>query len=852
MKTDITMEQARQWRTTRSRWSAGGVCAALVACTAVLWLLYKPGEGPGGFELRMACCLAAAILCAVTAAHPLAGLALMAFSVPLLNGVPLHFTDGNPYVIVMFTAAGFVAGWLVREAVQPSGWRPFRSQAWLWLFVLVAATSTAASFLRYYPVWMWDVPAFKMQAVNVTGLARADAARHVVFSLANVVTFALVISAAHGVMRRYAHVPHAGRLVLAALVLGAACTAGIAVYQARCNINFCTNKSYYWKRLTRVNGFCSDPNALGTYIGLSVTMCGLAIVFAGSLASWRSWMQRVMALGVAAVLVFALKYSGSRSGLLAVLLACVFSATMGLAYYADRLLQRIRILALVRVAVAAAVVAACLAATLVVSVKATRYFDGKVSVNQSSSSLVRRLYRDLRFWHQQDGMADAVSHDRRMQFWRYAAQFIGMAPLSGIGLGAYVVELPNECTMQNERLFRTDNACNYYLHYCAETGVIGLVCLVGFYGILLFSLALRVRHWGMVSTGQLQYKLLLGCTVVVFMVVLVFGVHTLADEVNVAFAVLLGLAAAEAGDAPRHVPLRLRTVMAALVVAAVGIHAWRTWVDNHGQLNGERRLAAAGVPSEIAWFDWETWAGQPFRVRWMGREAVAVMPRANIELAVPIMSGSAASSEKPQRVSFFLNGECVRTHVFTQPGEWALIRLAVPYATPFKQAVAPHTTLRIEATPTWIPRVATGADDDRTLGVLVGEFRWREPEEADGGWHARERLDDGTPYNWSSSYAWRKVPVLGTNSITIPIYASNILLRRRPLDVAIYLNRQLLDVVSLREKRWERRKYALPAAVPPNTTAVVEFATSRTWVPRHYGFDDSRPLGVAVGAIRCE
>ena len=131
-------------------------------------------------------------------------------------------------------------------------------------------------------------------------------------------------------------------------------------------------------------------------------------------------------------------------------------------------------------------------------------------------------------------------------------------------------------------------------------------------------------------------------------------------------------------------------------------------------------------------------------------------------------------------------------------------------------------------------------------------LRWLEPDSTDGGWHAPETAPDGTAFRWSSGYAWQRLPA-GTNSfINIPMYASNIQLRRWPLRVAVYVNRRHLDTVTFTDKRWKNYRYPLPADVPQDADVLVEFVPSRTWVPRHYGFDDSRALGVAVGTLTCE
>jgi len=828
---------------------------AIAAAVSAIWYYYSPDPGPVGTPMRQACYAAAGTLALVTALFPLGGVLLLAFVTPLLSGIPLALTAGTPYPILLFTAIGFVCGWLLRETLVPRTYIGFRGHTWLWTFALLILISGAASFARYNPPWQWFSSAFNAQPVNVTMMARVDAVRFVVFVCANMLAAIGVIVAVCSIMQRYPGNSHrVATMALWALLAGAVLTSAVALYQVTYNMNFCANRSYYWTRLVRANGLCTDPNALGTLLALCITLAALKFVFAGSLRSPLAWIQRMLALGALILFLLGLQYSGSRSGLLAVLLAVCAALIFGVLYYGNAVLRHARVPLLIRFVCALIVMVICVLALQRVPA-GLRYLDMRITAVQSSSSLVRRLKRDLRLFQQEGNVFDMVRDPRRMLYWRYAGIMYREFPLTGIGLGAYVLELPNYCAAANERLFRTDNACNYYLHYAAEMGTPALLALALLYGTLLLGFVGNIEVWHALSPAHKHHRIILAVGLVTFLIVLIFGVHTMADEVNLAFAILLGLVAAD-HEAVLGPPRRLRPltrgVMAALIALGLVFYAWRTCVLNAGPLNGERRMAAFGLASDAGWYHWEQWPGVPSRVRWMGRTAHAVIPRDNIELSIPVLADDPSVTSHPQIVSIYLNGQCVQSRSITTPGEWQLLRLPVPYADAFRHAGSPHASLRLAVNRTWVPRKVTGGDDDRQLGVLVGEPRWLEPDSTDGGWHAPETAPDGTAFRWSSGYAWQRLPA-GTNSfINIPMYASNIQLRRWPLRVAVYVNRRHLDTVTFTDKRWKNYRYPLPADVPQDADVLVEFVPSRTWVPRHYGFDDSRALGVAVGTLTCE
>ena len=269
-------------------------------------------------------------------------------------------------------------------------------------------------------------------------------------------------------------------------------------------------------------------------------------------------------------------------------------------------------------------------------------------------------------------------------------------------------------------------------------------------------------------------------------------------------------------------------------------------------MNTERRNAVYGLKNETGFYKWENWKNIPFKVRWMGKIATSTVERENLFLGIPIMSNAPnLSTNNPIKISFFVNGLKVKNHIIEKPGEWALIKFLVPYANPFIKNISPHASIRIEADRTWMPE-ASAEDDTRKLSILTGEFRWLEPEEEEGGWYKEELWKNKKPFTWSGIHAYRTVIVNSNKYIKIPMYASNLLLKKFPLDVAIYFNGNILDTITFRDKSWKNYRYPLPKNCKQNSTNIIEFVAERTWMPKHYGFEDTRNFGVAVGVITLE
>lgn len=825
------------------------VLLVLTASIVFLWYHYAPT--PAARELRLAIYLAAGILFCTTAAYPLAGLALLGFAAPVLSVIPLYYSSGYTYPILIFSGYGFIAGWLLNEIIFTCHIPRFRGQIWLSIFAAIILVSAVASLLRYFPAWARDIPDIMMQAVNVKDMTREAATRYILFDLANVMLGILVVFASFRIVRKYTwSAIHSEDIIIWALLAGGTCAAAMAIYQGVEDVRFCANNSYYWIRLKRVNGTCSDPNALGTLLGLCIAVSTMKILFAGSWKSAWAWTQRVLAVCGTMLFALGIWYSGSRSGLLAALLGIVGIVMVFLLTF-DKFLRKFKVPVIIRGCILVGGIV-LLAAGFYAIPWGINTLDKKLVVSSTSSSLARRIKRDIRKYRQKGGLKGVFNDPRRRRYWHYAGTMWKDQPVTGVGLGAYVIELRNYAKLRGQELRRVDNACNYYLHYSAELGTPGIAVLILFYSMLIAGFIRIGTRWYLLSRVQQHQVIALAVPFLIFMVILVFGVHTISHEVNILWAVFLGIVAVQEDrilgppEAGKILPL---AILAGVIMLIFSLYVWQTIRVNRGPLDSERRAAAVGIRGDFGWYQWERWKGVPFRHRWMGKKAITTVPRRTTRIGIPIISTDPTISNKPQTVSFFVNGVKKREFILKTPGKWELITLPVDYADPFQKHVEPYTAIRIEVTRTWVPLQTTGEKDIRDLGIVVGEFRWMPPAKKMGGWHKLEQWEDTIPFRWSTQYAWREIAVSTNNTMEIPMYASNVLLRRWPLDVALYFNGEYLDTVTFRHKRWKNYRYPLPESVKPGSTNIIEFITSRTWVPKHYGFDDPRELGIAVGEI---
>ena len=820
-----------------------------------LWIFFSPGHD--WQNVRNACYITFGAFLLVSAIRPLGGLLLLGFCAPLISVIPLYLTKGSPYPIVLFAEAGFITGWLINRIIKPDTQTFFKGKEWLIAFAAIVFISTAGTFFRYCPYWLWKSPEFLSEIVNHKNMTRIDAVRYTLFVFANVYLGLLIICAAQNILSKFKNkFVNIQTIIIWTILIGGTCAAAFAIYQEMNNIMFCANKAYYWIRLKRVNGTCTDPNALGAFISLCITISLLKIVFSGSNKTLFTWIQRIFAVILTIVFLLAIQYSGSRTALLSTMLALSCAVFVSVYYYTNILTKNIKYSKLIKSFVVLFMIAVY-AVGIALLPKAINYTDRNLRVTSSSTSLMRRIKRDIRiFKRNDDGAIGLINDKRRLMYWKYAAIMWKNYPFSGIGLGAYVVELPNYTSEKKERLFRVDNACNYYLHYGAEMGIPAILFMGMFFGTLIFMMIKGLKKSSRISTSSMHQKLVLLIALPIYLIILIFGVHTLAYEFNVAFSILLGVAASyqESSEKNNNKPLIIKDIKyfaAAIIIIIIAIYAWRVWSNNNTSLNSERRQAAYNLKIEKGWGKWEKWDGVPFKHRWIKKVAHITLDRKDLLLGFPVISSNPKLAENPQKVSFYVNGDKITDTILDTPGEWKLIKFPALYANAFIHSSPPSISVRIEVDKLWSPSNVSSNEDVRSLGITVGKHRWLTSENDMDGWYGVDFLND-MPFWWSEKYAWRKIIVGQNHEIKIPFSAANILLKWWPLDVAVYFNNKYIDTVTFRNKTWKNYTYPISENIQIGSTGVVEFITSRTWIPKHYGFNDSRNLGIAVGEITSE
>jgi len=354
------------------------------------------------------------------------GLLAFSFIFPLINVLPYFFgiDEGIPHApaaLVAFLAfvMGRMTGRIFAEPVLTKA--PLRLS--LKLLAAWAAVSALITFLRYMDFFPWAAPGIYELKVNVAGLSAGGARMSVLFTAASLLSgiamFAFFRQASldRGFIRR----------LVIAFSLSASLSFLFGYFQSLWRA--APGNTPYWNELGQINATFKDPNSLAAFIAGFVP---LLIAFAlGQTGARRVFLIVVGGLGLGLM-----PLSGSRSGMAAVAVAAVVFLA-GIFRRVGKALRR-----------RAAYVAAGFILLFVV---------WNVAVVHDSM-LSRRIGWSIFQIKEKTAPGDFFNH--RLTLWAAAGRMLRDAPLTGVGLGAFIVTFPDYLKDKNVSLSITDSALN--------------------------------------------------------------------------------------------------------------------------------------------------------------------------------------------------------------------------------------------------------------------------------------------------------------------------------------------------------------------------------------------------------
>lgn len=713
------------------------------------------------------------------------GLLLFVFLIPVINSVPhfFHFKSAPIGLILFFVL--FIS-LLMRWAIF--GEEPFRfpSIPFFQSFFFISLLSLFLSFLRYSNFFPFSDNSIHDWVVNSANLRAGGA----IFS---VITESMVLIS--------------GLLFLSILIredenflfksfyfflAGLSMSALFSIFQA---FKGFIGVEELWIRLKRVSGLAEDPNSLGISLSLMIPFLLFLMVER----------KKLFPIPVIFLFLFSIFLSGSRSGFTNLFLSTIIFLYLFLKSGKKRIILTISVLLILALSISSLL-------------KSERF------------NLSDRL---IKSWNQlKGGKFQALAMGRTL-LWKAGLLMARDYPISGVGLGAYITELPNFYKEYN--LFYiaplseykkgypypfTDTSGNLYLQILSETGIPGLLSFSIFWFYILLS-SIRKNLNPFASSALLSFSF-----------ISLFGFHILKSDVSFGVYLLLRFLISNEARSRNVKYLEIFTIL---------IFSISFLISSTTSLSIKNRTEKFGWEQDYGFHRWENYEKGIFR--WTKKGAGFEIFLSSRFFTIDFNASNPDIERKPVKVKLFISEnpfkkkEKLDEFILMEKG-WKRRGYSV------KELEGKKAFISIEVSRTWNPLRKLGVPDPRNIGVGIGKIDFGISEEI--GFYNWERDLNGILFRWTSKRAFLPMDVK-KERIAFPVRISHPDAEKKSVELLITVNGVMVQREVFNDHEWYEVELDLKGYM--GKRVLIGFSVSRIWCPKDYGINDGRELGVAVGRL---
>ncbi|MBC7334112.1 MAG: O-antigen ligase family protein [Actinobacteria bacterium] len=389
------------------------------------------------------------------------------------------------------------------------------------------------------------------------------------------------------------------------------------------------------------------------------------------------------------------------------------------------------------------------------------------SFNLVSNPLVDRIYSTFqnifKALKKEDGGVFKEISSGRSTLWSQGINMFKDYPISGVGLGAYIIELPNYYVKNGIDSNLIDYVGNYYLQILSELGIAGLTVVLFIFYLIIKKVFIYFRSRGFISgisTISRPYDsnwLIIGFFIsfISMLVAQFFGAHTNFMEIQFTFWLIIGLmlttikineenysnrsnqshehgkghylsAVDRCREKDRDLVFNDKKACKSLtltdkvrftlsekisLVVIILIFTVSFFISSFTTLSINVKQNLYGWENKYGFYEWEKGNGTEYR--WTNIDASESIEKEGQAMVLPVRAGNPDIYESPLWVRVYVDNFLVR--VFrVRDNLWHDVRIKLPYIDRKK------VTLTISVSRSWVPEKWGLSSDSRELGISVG------------------------------------------------------------------------------------------------------------------------------------
>jgi len=666
------------------------------------------------------------------------GLFLFIFLIPLLNSQAVPFVT-RPRYILLFLFFGLFLGFLVNNTSKFLSSRSLKYTKGIifdssitkamFIFIVILILSSAITIFRYSNFYPFITNNYYNLAINLNGIGSTDSMIWTIRFFYNYFIGFLFFILIFNVVDRVEDIINS----IISLISATMISAGVIIYQYYFNPYF--GNIEHWVNSGRFNATFTDPNALGAYTIL------LFPIYIGLVIYFKKWYLKLLILVSFSLFLMLLFFSGSRSAFIGIILAIIIFIVIfiirGSRYMKGRWVFYSRWIKIILISIPIIILLSFTFFSFYLINNPDSYILKTTLINRTIETLKTGIYYTGNY-----GIIEGLKSisNYRYIFWGQAVMMFKDYPLTGVGQGSYLLQLPNYLAKNRtgylvDGKLGVDYTGNYYLQILSELGFPGIVVIL----FIIYLLISKVFNYFKVKRRLKEFEnsdwllIVLFISFVSMLVVQIFGPHTNFDEVQLTFWLIIGLMIVcvklkQIGFKKQFRPLqihgRLRfglgekislVVIVLIFTFSLVISSVTTLSINVSQNLYDIKGNYRGWENKYGFYKEETIDGETFR--WTCIDASEVIEKNGNKMIIPMKDAIPIEPEKPLTVKIFVDNLLVKK-VKIEHDKWTDVQIDIPDFT------RDMFTLTLTFSRSWSPKEIGLNPDTRELGIRIGKYRF--------------------------------------------------------------------------------------------------------------------------------
>lgn len=634
------------------------------------------------------------------------------FCFPLINNLPYFFGLYEPLPLAPTALVLFLfyfLGWLLYTAAHKSElslkYPIFRPVVLFSIIIFISGIVTFFRYANFYPFlsdYVYEL------TTNAFGVTAGGAIMSIVFNSLNYLTglafFIIFLNIATS--KEYL------RKIIITLCASTLLSLLFGLFQNLKNMKLGNNPISIGGAL--INATFKDALSFGAYVAIVVPLFfGVFFAFRGIL--------RILSFFVIILSLYMIFYSGSKSSILSLFISLLFFLFLSSIFIIDLIkkksfsLKRIHLSSFIIIFVALAIIAGLI------------IFDKAITKEITESSTFSRLKGMI-----QQGNLNAMLSGRRDLLWKLAVPMIKDYPLSGVGIGGYIIESSNYSIIYKTPLGVPESAENYLLQVGSELGLMGIFLVLWIFWEILKQMK---RSSLQIPSSDRSKFILIGAIAGVISFLVIIQAHTFIGsyEIKYTFWLLIGLifsfgriGAENKKEKEKRIKrnlfsskgLKISSIV--LIVLFAGVHLW----NSTHSLSLKSRTEQLGLRQDFGFDKLEkTRDGREFR--WTRSYGGLTLKIEKPVVEIPLLASHPDIRKNPVTVKIllvkdFFKKEKLLDEIILKDSNWKTYEYSI------SEEVNQEVILLIKVSRTWNPLKTIGTPDPRNLGVALGRIKFKD------------------------------------------------------------------------------------------------------------------------------